>query len=157
MISPHNLSPLCPDCSVMKLAALFQSASPREYEVGRRPLKATLPFAVMKRVLATETCESRGKGSRRASFCDCMDMHLQTIRKVIDTHSQLGYKTYMIHCVCNNINTAAVDRAAGMGAETAACVQKACGTRFQCGQCKVDIQARLMEVRALAPQLSAAE
>ncbi|WP_409432893.1 (2Fe-2S)-binding protein [Litorimonas sp. RW-G-Af-16] len=60
----------------------------------------------------------------------------------------------MIYCVCNNINTAAVDRAAKAGAETAACVQKSCGTRFNCGQCKVDIQARLMELRALDPAIT---
>ncbi|GGX67160.1 hypothetical protein GCM10011309_16020 [Litorimonas cladophorae] len=63
----------------------------------------------------------------------------------------------MIHCICNNINTAKVDAAAAQGAETAACVQKACGTRFNCGQCRVDIDARLRSLRALNPILQAAE
>jgi bacterioferritin-associated ferredoxin len=63
----------------------------------------------------------------------------------------------MIHCICNNINTAKVDAAAAQGAETAACVQKACGTRFNCGQCKSDINERLQSWRASNPMLQAAE
>ena len=63
----------------------------------------------------------------------------------------------MIHCVCNNINTAKVDAAAAKGAETAACVQRACGTKFNCGQCRMDIEARLREWRAANPALEAAE
>jgi len=63
----------------------------------------------------------------------------------------------MIHCICNNINTAKVDAAAANGAETAACVQRACGTRFNCGQCRVDIQSRLQEWRMANPALEAAE
>ena len=63
----------------------------------------------------------------------------------------------MIHCVCNNINTAAVDRAAACGAETAACVQRACGTRFNCGQCRADIEARLAVIRINKPIYEAAE
>lgn len=63
----------------------------------------------------------------------------------------------MIHCICNNINTAKVDAAAANGAETAACVQRACGTKFNCGQCRVDIEARLREWRIANPALEAAE
>ena len=63
----------------------------------------------------------------------------------------------MIHCICNNINTAKVDAAAANGAETAACVQRACGTRFNCGQCRVDIQSRLQAWRMANPALEAAE
>lgn len=63
----------------------------------------------------------------------------------------------MIHCICNNINTAKVDAAAANGAETAACVQRACGTKFNCGQCRADINARLQDWRAVNPILQAAE
>jgi bacterioferritin-associated ferredoxin len=63
----------------------------------------------------------------------------------------------MIHCVCNNINTTAVEKAARYGAETAACVQRACGTRFNCGRCRVDIDAHLREWRAANPMVQAAE
>jgi bacterioferritin-associated ferredoxin len=63
----------------------------------------------------------------------------------------------VIHCICNNINTKAVDAAAAKGAETAACVQRACGSRFRCGQCRVDIDARLRDWRATRPLLDAAE
>jgi len=76
---------------------------------------------------------------------------------VIDIHSQLDHIGYMIHCICNNINTAKVDAAAAGGAETAACVQRACGTRFNCGQCREDIQDRLKIWRAMNPALEAAE
>ena len=54
----------------------------------------------------------------------------------------------MIHCICNNINTAKVDAAAAQGAESAACVQRACGTKFNCGQCREDINERLAAWRA---------
>ena len=85
-------------------------------------------------------------------------MILQVIRKVIDNHSQLSYRTpIMIHCVCNNINTAKVDAAAAQGAERAKDVMKACGTTFNCGQCRESINARLQEWRALNPALEAAE
>jgi len=77
--------------------------------------------------------------------------------KVIDNHSQLAYRRGMIHCICNNINTAKVDAAAANGAETAACVQRACGTKFNCGQCRADINARLQDWRAVNPILQAAE
>jgi len=63
----------------------------------------------------------------------------------------------MIHCICNNINTAKVDAAAAKGAETASCVQRACGTKFNCGQCRDDINARLIAWRAKTPTLEAAE
>ncbi|MFB9372577.1 bacterioferritin-associated ferredoxin [Algimonas porphyrae] len=63
----------------------------------------------------------------------------------------------VIHCICNNINTRAVEAAASQGAETAACVQRACGTRFQCGQCRSDIDARLQSWRKSRPMLDAAE
>ena len=85
-------------------------------------------------------------------------LSLQVIRKVIDNHSQLGYRiVIMIHCVCNNINTAKVDAAAAKGAERARDVMKACGTTFNCGQCRESINARLAEWRALNPALEAAE
>jgi bacterioferritin-associated ferredoxin len=77
--------------------------------------------------------------------------------KVIDIHSQLDHIVCMIHCICNNINTAKVDAAAANGAETAACVQRACGTKFNCGQCRVDIEARLKDWRIANPALEAAE
>lgn len=77
--------------------------------------------------------------------------------KVIDTHSQLAYFAPMIHCICNNINTAKVDAAAAEGAETAACVQRACGTKFNCGQCRIDINERLVVWRASNPMLEAAK
>jgi len=63
----------------------------------------------------------------------------------------------IISIFCNNINTAKVDAAAAQGAETAACVQRACGTRFNCGQCRADIDARLAVVRMNNPVLEAAE
>ncbi|MGB3455956.1 MAG: (2Fe-2S)-binding protein [Litorimonas sp.] len=63
----------------------------------------------------------------------------------------------MIHCICNNINTRAVEAAAESGAETAACVQRACGTRFRCGQCRHDIEDRLRSWRSTRPLLDAAE
>ena len=85
-------------------------------------------------------------------------MNLQVIRKVIDNHSQLGHKlSIMIHCVCNNINTAKVDAAAAKGAERAKDVMKACGTSFNCGQCRDSITARIKEWHALNPMLEAAE
>jgi len=84
-------------------------------------------------------------------------MTLQFIRKVIDNHSQLGHIVHMIHCVCNNINTAKVDAAAACGAETAKCVMRACGTRFNCGQCRSDIDARVATFRMANPILQAAE
>lgn len=86
-----------------------------------------------------------------------LKLNLQIIRKVIDNHSQLSHTVCMIHCLCNNINTAKVDAAAGQGAETAACVQRACGTRFNCGQCRADIDARLAVIRMNNPVLEAAE
>jgi len=63
----------------------------------------------------------------------------------------------MIHCVCNNINTAKVDAAAAQGAERARDVMKACGTGFNCGQCRESINERLAQWRALNPALEAAE
>ncbi len=63
----------------------------------------------------------------------------------------------MIHCVCNNINTAAVDKAARKGAETPSCVMRACNTKFNCGQCKSDIAARLKKMRSKCALLEAAE
>jgi len=63
----------------------------------------------------------------------------------------------MIHCVCNNINTAKVDAAAAQGAERAKDVMRACGTTFNCGQCRESINARLAEWRVLNPVLEAAE
>jgi bacterioferritin-associated ferredoxin len=63
----------------------------------------------------------------------------------------------MIHCLCNNINTAKVDAAAASGAERASCVMKACNTKFNCGQCRADINARLLEIRAERPIFEAAE
>ena len=75
----------------------------------------------------------------------------------IDIHSQLVHISLMIHCICNNINTAKVDAAAEQGAETASCVQRACGTKFNCGQCRADINARLQAWRAVNPCLQAAE
>ena len=77
--------------------------------------------------------------------------------KVIDIHSQLACMGCMIHCICNNINTAKVDAAAAKGAESAACVQRACGTKFNCGQCRVDIESRLQEWRIANPVMEAAE
>ena len=84
-------------------------------------------------------------------------MYLQFIRKVIDNHSQVGHRALMIHCVCNNINTAKVDAAAAQGAERAKDVMKACGTKFNCGQCRESINARIKDWRALNPILEAAE
>ncbi|WP_189495777.1 (2Fe-2S)-binding protein [Algimonas arctica] len=63
----------------------------------------------------------------------------------------------MIHCICNNINTKAVEAAAAKGAETAACVQRACGSRFRCGQCRTDIEQHLRSWRQTRPMLDAAE
>jgi len=83
---------------------------------------------------------------------------LQIIRNLIDIHSQLAYKAPMIHCVCNNINTAKVDAAHERGARKACAVQKACGTKFNCGACKSSIQDRLdLLTRELSPVLAAAE
>jgi len=85
-------------------------------------------------------------------------LYLQVILKVIDNHSQLSYTLVtMIHCVCNNINTAKVDAAAAKGAERARDVMKACETTFNCGQCRESINARIKEWRALNPVLEAAE
>jgi len=63
----------------------------------------------------------------------------------------------MIYCICNNINTEAVDRAASRGAKTAACVQRHCGTKFNCGQCRESITARLNLVNEAPLILAAAE
>lgn len=64
----------------------------------------------------------------------------------------------MIHCVCNNINTQAVDSAAARGAKTADCVQRACGTEFNCGACRSSIEDRLALLMAEATlELQAAE
>ena len=63
----------------------------------------------------------------------------------------------MIHCVCNNINTATVNEAARKGAETPSCVMRACNTKFNCGQCKRDIAAQLKKIRAAGTLLEAAE
>jgi len=63
----------------------------------------------------------------------------------------------MIHCVCNNINTACVDKAAACGATKAREVQSHCGTAFDCGQCKVSIQARLDLINAQPTMAEAAE
>jgi len=83
---------------------------------------------------------------------------LQIIRKDIDIHSQLAYIESMIHCVCNNINTAKVDAAHERGARKACAVQKACGTKFNCGACKSSIQDRLdLLTREISPSLIAAE
>ena len=82
---------------------------------------------------------------------------MQLIRKVIDNHSQLAYIISMIHCVCNNINTAALKAAAKAGAETPSCVMRACGTKFNCGQCKTDIAQKLAELCKDAHLLEAAE
>jgi len=68
-----------------------------------------------------------------------LKLYLQIIRKVIDNHSQLSHTVCMIHCLCNNI------------------VQRACGTRFNCGQCRADIDARLAVIRMNNPVLEAAE
>jgi len=68
---------------------------------------------------------------------------MQVIRKVIDIHSQLAYIKTMIHCVCNNINSQAVDNAHSDGARTPLQVQRACGHAFNCGACKVSLQERL--------------
>jgi len=72
-------------------------------------------------------------------------MTLRMSCKAIDIHSQLGYIVVMIHCICNNINTKDVDRAVASGAETADCVQRACGTEFNCGQCRASIMLRIEE------------
>jgi len=83
---------------------------------------------------------------------------LQIIRNTIDIHSQLGHMARMILCVCNNINTAKVDAAHERGARKAASVQKACGTKFNCGACKSSIQERLdLLTRESSPILTAAE
>ena len=63
----------------------------------------------------------------------------------------------MIHCVCNNINTARVDEAARKGAETPVCVMRACNTKFNCGQCRSDIAEQLKKIRAANALLEAAE
>jgi len=91
----------------------------------------------------SETFRHFAKITRRIIF---KRLYLQIIRKVIDNHSQLDYIIcIMIHCVCNNINTAKVDAA------------KSCGTTFNCGQCRESINARLAEWRTLNPLLEAAE
>jgi len=63
----------------------------------------------------------------------------------------------MIHCVCNNINTAKVDAAAAQGAERARDVMRACETKFNCGQCRESINERLAEWRIENMILEAAE
>jgi len=63
----------------------------------------------------------------------------------------------MIHCICNNINTAAVDHAAACGAKTAADVQSRCGKSFNCGQCRESIEDRLAVLKAYAQPALAAE
>lgn len=83
---------------------------------------------------------------------------LQIILITIDNHSQTQYVSVMIHCICNNINTAKIDHAHACGVRRARGVQEACGSNFNCGQCKVDIQARLDLLTAIeAPVLQAAE
>ncbi len=63
----------------------------------------------------------------------------------------------MIHCVCNNINTEKVDRAAACGVRRAKDVQKFYGCTFNCGQCRDSINERLAIVTAQAPVPLAAE
>ena len=63
----------------------------------------------------------------------------------------------MIHCVCNNINTAKVDKAALCGAKTAQDVQRHCGTNFCCGQCRDSINDRLSLVANQSTTALAAE
>jgi len=66
----------------------------------------------------------------------------------IDIHSQLPYMKIMIHCLCNNINTAKVDAAHDRGAKTAKDVQAFNGCTFNCGACKSSIQSRLELLKA---------
>jgi len=76
----------------------------------------------------------------------------------IDIHSQLAYVEPMIHCVCNNINTAKVDAAQQRGAKTAQDVQAFNGCTFNCGACKESIQSRLDLLKAESrSNLAAAE
>jgi len=63
----------------------------------------------------------------------------------------------MIHCICNNINTSAVDCASACGAKTAEDVQKHCGKTFNCGQCRESIEDRLALLQAHPEPLMAAE
>ncbi len=49
----------------------------------------------------------------------------------------------MIHCVCNNINTAKVDEAAYAGACSPKQVLAHHGKAFNCGQCRGSIAERL--------------
>ena len=53
----------------------------------------------------------------------------------------------MIHCICNNINTAKVDLATTNGACSAADVLKSCNMKFNCGQCRISIDNRIAELR----------
>jgi len=63
----------------------------------------------------------------------------------------------MIYCICNNINTEKVDRAAACGAKSADCVQRHCGTEFNCGQCRDSIEDRLAIIHTAPLVLAAAE
>ena len=63
----------------------------------------------------------------------------------------------MIHCVCNNINTEKVDRAAACGARRAKDVQRFYGGAFNCGQCRDSINDRLAIVTAQTALSEAAE
>ena len=63
----------------------------------------------------------------------------------------------MIHCICNNINTAKVDLATTNGACSAADVLKSCNMKFNCGQCRISIDNRIAELRITKFNLEAAE
>ena len=63
----------------------------------------------------------------------------------------------MIHCVCNNINTAKVDIATSNGARSAADVLKSCNMKFNCGQCRISIDKRVAEYQLTSLKLEAAE
>ena len=63
----------------------------------------------------------------------------------------------MIHCICNNINTAKVDLATSNGACCAADVLKSCNMKFNCGQCRISIDNRVAELRLTKFNLEAAE
>jgi bacterioferritin-associated ferredoxin len=87
-----------------------------------------------------------------------LQFSLQIIRNNIDIHSQLCHMKIMIHCLCNNINTAKVDAAHERGAKTAKEVQAFNGCAFNCGACKSSIQSRLALLKAeSSPDVLAAE
>jgi bacterioferritin-associated ferredoxin len=63
----------------------------------------------------------------------------------------------MIVCSCNVIRDADVQRALDGGADTVACIYRACGCAAQCGTCAAQMKAALQSARALRMESGSAD